>query len=72
VKKGDMLKVLERHKMLILALGREITQAEAARELRLSLPYTKKLIKRLKEAEGGTRLCSTGAIILLQRGCLRI
>jgi hypothetical protein len=29
VKKGDVLKVLERHKMLTLALEREITQAEA-------------------------------------------
>ena len=52
MKKGDVLKVLERHKMLTLALEREITQAEAARELRLSLPHTKKLIKRLKETGG--------------------
>lgn len=52
MKKGDVLKVLERHKMLTLTLERKITQAEAARELGLSLSHTKKLIKRLKEAGG--------------------
>ncbi len=52
MKKGDVLKLLERHKMLTFALEREITQAKAARELRLSLPHTKKLIKRLKETGG--------------------
>ena len=56
MKKGDVLKVLERHKMLTLALEREIAQAEAARELRLSLPYTKKLIRRLKETGGSPYL----------------
>ena len=52
MKKEDMLKVLGRHKMLTLTLEKKITQAEAARELRLSLPHTKKLIKRLKETGG--------------------
>jgi len=52
VKKGDLLKVLERHKILILALERKITQKEAARELGLSLSQTKRLSRRLKEAGG--------------------
>ena len=52
MKKGDVLKVLERRKMLTIALEREIRQAEAAREIRLSLSHTKKLIKRLKQAGG--------------------
>jgi hypothetical protein len=37
VKKGDVLKVLERYEMLTLAIERRITQREAARELGLSL-----------------------------------
>ncbi|MGQ9546444.1 MAG: hypothetical protein ACUVTR_04680, partial [Dehalococcoidia bacterium] len=52
MKKGDVLKVLERHKMLTLALD-GVTQAEAVRKLGLSLSHTKKLAKRLKEAGGG-------------------
>ena len=52
MKKGDVFKVVERHKVLILVLERRITQVEAARELRLSLSHTKKLIRRLKEARG--------------------
>ena len=52
MKKGEVLKVLERHKMLTLALERKITQKEAARELGLSLSHTKRLSRRLKEAEG--------------------
>lgn len=53
MKKGEVLKVLERHKILSLAMQRQITQKEAAQELHLSLSHTKKLIKRLKEGGGG-------------------
>jgi transposase InsO family protein len=52
MKKGGLLKVLERHKMLTLALERKITQKESARELGLSLSHTKRLSRRLKEAGG--------------------
>jgi len=36
MKKGDVLKVLERHRMLSLAMQRQIIQREAAQELYLS------------------------------------
>jgi len=39
VKKGDVLKVLERHKMLTLALERKITKAEAAKAWVFLVPY---------------------------------
>jgi len=51
IKKGDVLKVLERHGMLTLAMQRQIIQREATQELYLS--YISKLIKRLREAGGG-------------------
>jgi transposase len=50
--KGELLKALERHKMLTLALERKITQKEAAREFGLSLSHTKRLFRRFKEAAG--------------------
>ena len=50
MKKGDWLKVLERHKMLTLAKERRITQRQAAQELVLSLSHTKRLLRRLREA----------------------
>lgn len=47
-----LLKVIERHQILMLALHKQISQRKAAEELRLSLSHTKLLIRRLKEAEG--------------------
>ena len=55
MKKGDWLKVLERHKMLTLAKERRITQRQAAQELVLSLSHTKRLLRRLREAGGDPR-----------------
>ena len=52
MKKGEVLKVLKRHQMLILARQRRITQREAACELGLSLSHTKRLFSRLREAGG--------------------
>jgi len=55
VKKGDWLKVLERHKVLTLAREKRLTQRQAARELGLSLSHTKRLLRRLKAAVGDPR-----------------
>lgn len=52
MKKGDWLKVLERHKVLTLAREKRITQRQAAQELGLSLPHTKRLLRRLRQAGG--------------------
>lgn len=52
MKKGEVLKVLERHKMLTLVLERKVTQRDAARELGISLSHTKRLARRLKKAKG--------------------
>lgn len=48
MKKGDVLEVLGRHRMLTLAMERRITQREAARELGLSPSHIKRLIRRLR------------------------
>ena len=55
MKKGDWLKVLERHKMLTPAKERRITQRQAALELGLSIPHIKRLLNRLKVAGGDLR-----------------
>lgn len=47
-----MLEVLERYRILTLAMERRMTQREAAKELNLSLSHTKRLVKRFKEAGG--------------------
>ena len=47
-----MLEVLERYRILTLAMERRMTQREAAKELTLSLSHTRRLVKRLKEAGG--------------------
>ncbi|MGQ9546013.1 MAG: hypothetical protein ACUVTR_02460 [Dehalococcoidia bacterium] len=52
MKKGEVLKVLERHKMLTLVLERKVTQRDATRELGISLSHTKRLARRLKKAKG--------------------
>lgn len=52
MKKGDWLKMLERHMVLTLALEKRITQRHAAQELGLSLCHTKRLLRRLKQAKG--------------------
>lgn len=51
-KELDMLEVLERYRILTLAMERRMTQGEAAKELNLSLSHTKRLVKRLKETGG--------------------
>lgn len=55
MKKGDWLKVLERHKVLTLAKESKITQRQAAQELGLSLSHTKRLLRRLRQAGGDAR-----------------
>jgi len=50
-----MLEVLERYRILTLAMERRMTQWEAAKELNLSISHTKRLVKRLKEAGGNRR-----------------
>lgn len=53
-----LLKVLERHQILMLAQHRQIGQKEAAEKLGLSLSHTKLLIRELRKAGGDiTCLC---------------
>lgn len=52
MRKGDWLKVLERHKLLTLAAEKRVTQREAARQMDLSVPHTKRLLRRLADAGG--------------------
>ncbi len=47
-----ILKVIERHQILMLALRKQISQIKAAEELGLSLSHTKLLMRKLKKAEG--------------------
>ena len=47
-----ILKVIERHQILMLALRKQISQIKAAEELGLSLSHTKLLTRKLKKAEG--------------------
>lgn len=47
-----LLKVIKRHQVLMLAVNKQISQRKAVAELGLSLPHTKLLIRKLKEAEG--------------------
>ena len=47
-----LLKVIERHQILMLALRKQISQIKAAEELGLSLSHTKLLMRKLKKAEG--------------------
>ncbi len=47
-----LLKVIERHQILMLALRKQISQIKAAEELGLSLSRTKLLMRKLKKAEG--------------------
>ncbi len=47
-----LLKVIERHQILILAWHKQISQRKAAEELDLSLSHTKLLMRKLKKAEG--------------------
>jgi len=55
MKKGEWLKVLERHKVLTLAQERRLTLRQAAQELGLSLSHTKRLSRRLRGAGGDPR-----------------
>jgi Trp operon repressor len=47
VKKGYVLKVIERHQILMLAINKQISQRKAAEELGLSLSHIKLLLRRL-------------------------
>ncbi len=47
-----LLKVIDRHQVLMLAINKQLSQKEAAKRLRLSLSHTKLLIRKLKEAKG--------------------
>jgi len=67
VKKGDVLKVLERHKMLTLALERKITQREAA-----LFPIPKDWQGGLKRQKVISIVSSTNALIPHQTGYQRI
>lgn len=55
MKKGDWLKVLERHKVLSLAMQKRITRRQAAWELGLSVSHTKRLLRRLRDGGGDPR-----------------
>ena len=48
-----LLKVIERHQILMLALHKQISQRKAAEELGLSLSHTKLLMRKIRRAEGG-------------------
>ncbi|MCL6579921.1 MAG: hypothetical protein K6T73_11205 [Candidatus Bathyarchaeota archaeon] len=50
-----LLKVIQRHQALMLAVNRQISQRKAAEELGLSLSHTKLLIGKLKRAKGDIR-----------------
>lgn len=52
MKKGKWLKVLERHKVLMLVKEKRITQRQAAEELGLSFSHIKRLLRRLRQAGG--------------------
>ena len=45
-----ILKVIERHQILMLALRKQVSQIKAAEELGLSLSHTKLLMRKLKKA----------------------
>lgn len=61
-----ILKVIERHQILMLALRKQISQIKAAEELGLSLSHTKLLMRKLKKTEGDIHcFLYRGAIIQL-------
>jgi hypothetical protein len=47
VRKRDVLKVIERHHILMLAIDKQVSPRKAAEELGLSLSHTKLLLRRL-------------------------
>ena len=49
---GKLLKVLERHQVLMLAVHKQIKLKEAAKQLGLSLRHTKRLARGLRDARG--------------------
>ena len=50
-----LLKVVERHQILVLALNKQISQKEGAKRLKLSLSHTKLLLRKPREASGDIR-----------------